>query len=369
MTANAAATTLPKTSPLQNLHQALGARMMDFHGWMLPLQYTGILDEHWAVRRAAGLFDISHMGQIEVRGGEARTFLQGLLTNDLHRLIDGGSLYTAMCNEQGGILDDLFVFGLSATRFLLIVNAATQEQDYRWLVSHHQGAVEILHRHHHAALALQGPRAAAILKAVTGNGPKLAHHAVTEVTFQGIPLVVSRTGYTGEDGFEVFGPAPGIVECWRGLLQAGETAGLRPAGLGSRDTLRLEVGYLLYGQDADPRRTPLEASLGWVVKWEKGEFLGRSALAAQRQRGVKERLAGFQLLERGIPRSGCRLLMHDQPIGVVTSGTFSPCLQRGIGMGYVPASLATPGTTLAVEIHGRPHPAEIASLPLYRRPT
>ncbi|MBI3291620.1 MAG: glycine cleavage system aminomethyltransferase GcvT [Elusimicrobia bacterium] len=361
-------TTMLKTTALYPLHQALGARMMDFHGWMLPVQYTSILEEHGAVRRAAGLFDISHMGQIEVRGSDALMFLQGLLTNDLSRMADGGSLYTVMCNDHGGLLDDLFVFRLGAARFLLIVNAATQEQDHRWLLTQQQGALEIIRHQHHAALALQGPRAETILKAVLPGGHKLARHAVTELTSQGVPLVLSRTGYTGEDGFEVFGPIPGIVECWRALLKAGEAEGLRPAGLGCRDTLRLEMGYLLYGQDADAHRTPLEAGLGWVVKWEKGEFLGRSALAAQRQRGVKERLTGFQLHERGIPRPGYRLFAAGQPAGEVTSGTFSPCLQRGIGMGYVPLKAATPGTKLTVEIHGHPHPAEVTPLPFYRRP-
>lgn len=363
------ATTLRRT-PLHAAHLALGARMVPFAGWEMPVQYRGIMEEHLAVRSRAGLFDVSHMGEILVEGPGALETLQRLLTNDVGRLRVGQGLYSPMCAPHGGILDDLTAFRVGEERYLLVVNAATTAKDLAWVADHADRAVMRDVSSEMALLALQGPAAEAILSQLTPA--PLARlrlfDAVPRTTVADRPAFLSRTGYTGEDGFEI-GPAwEDAPPVWEALLAAGQPLGLQPAGLGARDTLRLEAGFMLYGSDIDETTTPLEAPLGWTVKWEKGDFIGRAALLAQRERGVERRLVGFTLAERAIARHGFPILWDGAAVGRVTSGTFSPTLQRSIGLGYVAVVHAEPGTPLAVEIRGRPVPGEVTRLPFYRRP-
>jgi len=359
-----------KRTSLYPLHVRLGARMVEFGGWEMPVQYAGIVEEHRAVRTAAGLFDVSHMGEVELEGPGALASVQRLITNDAGRLAVGGGLYTPMCRPTGGIVDDLTVFRVGEQRYLLVVNAATTEKDVAWIQEHTARAAVRDRSAELGLLALQGPRAQAILGRLTRAGLSgLPYfHIAGGVEVAGVRgCLVSRTGYTGEDGFEIAAPWDAAPRVWDALLEAGRGDGLVPAGLGARDTLRLEAGYMLYGNDIDETTTPLEAPLGWTVKLDKGEFIGRDALARQKQEGVRRRLVGFEMLERAIPRRGYPLLAGGERVGQVTSGTFGPWVNRSIGMGYVAVAQARPGTELAVEIRGRPARAAVVKLPFYRR--
>ncbi|MDR7434670.1 MAG: glycine cleavage system aminomethyltransferase GcvT [Armatimonadota bacterium] len=361
----------PKRTPLYETHCNLGARMVEFAGWAMPLQYTSIVEEHRAVRTNAGLFDVSHMGEVEFTGPSAFETVQRLITNDLGRLRPGRALYTPMCTEEGGIVDDLIVYMVEEARFLVVVNAATTDGDYAWMKDHALPGTTVVNRSEEISLlALQGPKSLAILQELCDGElsalPRFGFLPSCRVA--GYPVMVARTGYTGEDGFEIFCRPEDAPVIWGALLEVGWHAGVRPAGLGARDTLRLEAGYLLYGQDMDRTTTPLEAGLGWTVKFEKGEFIGRSALLAQREEGVKRRLVGMVTVERAIPRTGYKILKNGSPVGHVTSGSYAPTLDKNIAMGYVPIGMAEPGTHLAIEIRGRPVPAEVVKLPFYKRP-
>jgi aminomethyltransferase len=361
---------LRRTS-LYGEHLAAGARMVPFAGWEMPVQYAGIVEEHRAVRTRAGLFDVSHMGEVEVSGRGARETVQWLLTNDIGRLRPGAGLYSPMCAPHGGILDDLTVFRLDEERYLLIVNAATADSDYRWIATHTRGAEATDRSAEFALLALQGPRAQSILQRLTrADLTGLRAFAMLDgIDVAGARAFISRTGYTGEDGFEIGCPWDSAPAIWQTLMDAGRSDGLVPVGLGARDTLRLEAGFMLYGTDIDETTTPLEAPLAWTVKWEKGDFAGRGALEEQKARGVARKLIGFEMLDRAIARHGYPLTAGATPVGAVTSGTFGPWVNKGIGMGYVERAAAVPGAALEVEIRGKAARAVVVKLPFYRRNT
>lgn len=372
-----AETTLART-PLHDRHAALGARIVPFAGWEMPVQYAGILAEHEAVRRRVGLFDVSHMGEFEVTGPDALAFVNRMTTNDVASLAPGGVQYTTMLRPLGGIVDDLLVYRLDG-RVLLVVNAANTAKDLAWLLENAPRGVRIADRSREIALlALQGPRAAKTFEAA-GAGAFLAlrYYTAAEGRFAGVPALVSRTGYTGEDGFEIYVEWDRAGEAWDRLAAAGAPFGLAPAGLGARDSLRLEARYCLYGNDIDETTNPLEAGLGWIVKLEKGDFVGREALARVREAGPARRLVGFVAEGRDIPRHGYPLRVAGAvaggghaggaPAGTVTSGGFGPSLGKGIGMGYVPAAAASPGTSVEIDCRGRWARATIVKGPFYSR--
>lgn len=364
-------TTPPKHTSLFALHRAAGARMIEFGGWEMPVQYTGIVEEHRSVRTAAGLFDVAHMGEVEITGPGALESVQRLIPNDASRLAVGQGLYSPMCTPAGGIIDDLTVFRLGEQRFFFVVNAARTEQDFSWIAEHTRNATPTNRSADLALLALQGPRAAEILQALTPfNLSTLAYfHASDGVTVAACRCLVSRTGYTGEDGFEIACAWDDAPALWTALLDAGRRYGAVPVGLGARDTLRLEAGYMLYGNDIDETTTPLEAPLAWTVKTDKGDFIGREALLAQKARGVDRKFAGFEMIDRAIPRQGHDLHADGRRVGRVTSGTFGPWVNKSIGMGYVERALGQPGAPVHVEIRGRLHAARVVKLPFYRRAT
>ncbi len=359
---------MARKTPLYEAHRALGARLVDFAGWEMPVQYTSVIAEHEAVRTAAGLFDVSHMGEVEFRGPGALASVNALITNDLGRIADGQAVYAGLLNEAGGFVDDVVAYRFSPERILICVNASNRAKDFAWMAEHAKGVKPVDRGDDYAQLALQGPKAPAILQRLTPlrlEGISTYHFA--EGTVAGVGCIVSRTGYTGEDGFEVYCPPDRAVALWNALLEAGTQDALRPAGLGARDTLRTEMKYALYGNDIDDVHTPLEAGLGWIVKWDKGDFVGRAALERQKQAGVPRKLVGFEMREPGIPRHGYPLLEGSTAAGVVTSGTMGPSVKKAIGIGYLPAGLAREGAQVAVEIRGRPVKAEVVKTPFWRR--
>jgi aminomethyltransferase len=365
--------TLQQT-PLHAVHLALGARMMPFAGFDMPVQYTGILDEHLAVRQAAGLFDVSHMGEVRVQGPKALAFVQYLVSNDAGKLHNGRAMYSVMCTEQGGIVDDLLVYRIGEEDYLLVVNAANIETDFAWMQDHNpMGATLEDISAQVALLAIQGPKAFDIVQSLTDVPLEIPYYH-----FLPIPAgrfldcqqaLLSHTGYTGEAGLEIYCEADKAVDVWQALMEAGAAFGLKPAGLGARDTLRLEAGYCLYGQDITTATHPLEAGLGWITKLDKGDFIGREALLRVKAEGIRRRLVGFVLEDRGVPRQGYPLLDSEgRPIGEVTSGTQSPILGQGVGLGYVPndPAFTQPGSPLWVEVRGRALRATVRKPPFHK---
>jgi aminomethyltransferase len=347
----------------------VGARLVDFAGWDMPVQYRGIIEEHTAVRTRAGLFDVSHMGEVEVRGSGALDACQYATANDVRRLADGQAQYSLLLQPDGGIVDDVIIHRHAADRFFFCVNASNREQDVAYLREHIRGAEVVDRSDATALLALQGPRATAILARVTdvalGRVPRFAF---ADGRVAGRGALVAHTGYTGEDGWELYCASEDARALWDALLEAGAADGLQPAGLGARDTLRLEAALPLYGHELGPDTTPFEARLGWVVRMDKGEFVGRAGLAAHLQRGPRRLLVGVALTTPGVPRAGYRVLRDGVAVGELTSGTKSPTLGKGIALGYVEPAASRVGTALAIEIRGRAIPAEVVSLPFYRRP-
>ena len=356
-----------KHTPLHDVHVKAGARMVPFGGWEMPVQYTGIVEEHRTVRRAAGLFDISHMGEFEVQGKEALAIVQRLCTNDASALAVGQVQYTLLCQPDGGIVDDLTLYRLADDRFMLTVNASNIDKDWTWVTTH--GAGDARWSDVSAAtalLAVQGPRAEAIVQPLSAaDVSRIPYYHFERTGIAGVPALVSRTGYTGEDGFELYVAADAAARLWDALLAAGEADGIRPIGLGARDTLRLEMKFALYGNDIDEHTDPLEAGLGWVVKPAKGEFTGRGAIETLRAQGLARRLVGFEMVEPSVPRHGYPLCAGGASIGVVTSGSFGPSVERYIGMGYVAAPLSAVGSAVEVEIRGRFQPARVVRTPFY----
>jgi len=372
-----------KRTALFSAHQKLGARLIDFGGWEMPVQYTSIVDEHNAVRNAAGMFDISHMGEVTVSGAAAVEFLNRILTNDIRKLTPGLGQYTLMCNEQGGVIDDLYAYQLSAGVYLLVINASRIDPDVAWLKAQHEkfsGRDDVRltdASHNYSAVAVQGPRVKDFIDAVI-PGASVSAMRVPRVTdlkkneiggfkFGNGSVLVSRTGYTGEDGFEIVGEAGAIMSVWDKILQAGAAHGVKPCGLGARDTLRTEVCYPLYGHELDEQTTPIEAGVGFFVALDKGDFNGRSVLADQKAKGAKKKLVAFRMADRSAPpRPHYPIWVDGANAGVVTSGTQSPSLNAGIGMGYVPPASAGPGTKLEIEIRGKRFAAVVVKKPIYK---
>jgi aminomethyltransferase len=373
-----------KRTPLFSAHQKLGGKLVEFGGWEMPVHYTSITDEHLAVRQAAGIFDISHMGEVTVSGSAAAEFLNQVLTNDLRKLSPGEGQYTLMCNESGGTIDDLYVYSLSREVFLLIVNASRTEADVAWL----QRRAGLFGRrddlcltdasHNYAAVAIQGPRVKEFIDGciVGSSNCALRVNRVTDLKknqiggfpFNGADVLVSRTGYTGEDGFEIMGRDKSIQQVWDALLLAGQPFGIKPCGLGARDTLRTEVCYPLYGHELDETTTPIEAGLGFFVALDKGEFIGRAVLAEQKANGMKKKCVAFKMTDKSAPpRPQYPIWINGAKAGEVTSGTQSPSLGIGIGMGYVPPELAKPDTKIEIEIRGKRFAAVIVPKPIYRK--
>ena len=359
-----------KTTAFTDIHRSLGAKMVEFAGFSMPVQYAGIVEEHRRVRHAAGLFDVSHMGEVEITGPGALAFVQRVTVNDAAKLGDGRVQYSAMCYEDGGIVDDLLVYRLGAT-YMLVVNAANLAKDVAWMREHAAAGVTVTDRSDEfSLLAVQGPRALDILRPLTAApiGALPYYHALRG-ELAGVPMIISRTGYTGELGFELYFASDRATgeRVWNAVMTAGAPHGIGPVGLGARDTLRLEMGYCLYGHDIDRGTNPIEAGLGWITKTAKGDFTGRDAILRVQREGAARKLVGFTLGDRAFPRQGYALCAGGKGTGSVTSGTFSPVLERGIGMGYVAAAHAAPGTRLEVTIRDRQVPADVVPLPFIRR--
>jgi aminomethyltransferase len=376
-----------KRTPLHAAHQKLGGKLIEFGGWEMPVQYTSISDEHLAVRKAAGLFDISHMGEVLVSGPAALPFLNRTLTNDLGKLAPGQGQYTLMCNERGGVIDDLYAYCLADQKYLLIINASRIEADVSWLERQsaafmRRSEVQLENASDAmSAIAIQGPRVADFIDQCfpggstggtsVGNPSNLKKNQLASFKWGDGTIWVSRTGYTGEDGFEVVAPAAAIEAIWNQVLAVGTPHGLKPAGLGARDTLRTEVCYPLYGHELDETTTPIEAGLGFFVALDKGEFVGRVVLVEQKAKGTSKKLAAFKMTERSAPpRPGYSMWSIGQAaakVGTVVSGTQSPSLSVGIGMGYVAPDSAKTGTALGIEIRGKRAPAVVVPKPFYRK--
>lgn len=359
---------MPLQTPLNAAHRKLGAKMVDFAGWDMPVQYTSVIAEHEAVRSAAGLFDVSHMGEIELVGSGALETANALITNDLAKCADGQAVYAGLLNEQAGFVDDVVAYRFSPERVLICVNASNREKDFAWMKSHAKGVTPINRSDDYAQLAIQGPKAAGIVQALTRTElSKIGTYRFAEGEVAGVRCLISRTGYTGEDGFELYCAPNDAEKLWFALLDAGAKDGLKPAGLGARDTLRTEMKYALYGNDIDDAHTPLEAGLGWIVKLDKTGFVGRDVLQAQKAAGVKRKLVGFEMTESGIPRHGYPILKEGQRVGEVTSGTMGPSVKKAIGIGYVPPELAAEGSTFHVEIRGKPVGARVVKTPFLKK--
>ncbi len=376
-----------KRTPLFETHQRLGARLVEFGGWEMPVQYTSIVEEHLAVRTAAGIFDISHMGEVTVSGTAAAAFLNHALTNDIRKLSPGLGQYTLMCNERGGVIDDLYAFQLAADVYLLIINASRIEADVAWLQARASafGAGNDLRltdaSHNYAAIAVQGPRVKDFIETCV-PGPSHSAMRVSRVTelkkneiggfaVGNASVLVSRTGYTGEDGFEIVGPDDAVRQLWDAVLAAGRDFGIKPCGLGARDTLRTEVCYPLYGHELDEDTTPIEAGVGFFVALDKGKFIGREVLAAQKSGGVKKKCVAFKMTEKSAPPRPHYPIWCVGPtaaqVGLVVSGTQSPSLGIGIGLGYVPPECSKAGTPIEIEIRGRRAPAVVCAKPFLKR--
>ena len=355
---------LLRRTPLFDRLILAGGRMVDFHGWEMPVQFAGILAEHQAVRTACGVFDVSHMGQVFITGRDAYRFVDRVNCNRMSN-VPGKGTYAHILRDDGGILDDSITYCLGPERFLAIVNAATVENDFAWFQRQAQGFDIQLDNvsDRYGMLAVQGPKAPALAAEIFPAVLALPRFGIAELPFMGEKVFVMRTGYTGEDGFEVAASTAGILAFWDELMARGGPYSLVPCGLGSRDTLRLEAGYLLYGADADETRTPYEAGCGWVVKLQKGDFIGREALVRRKEAGFREKLTGVRLLGRGVPRHGCTVWLGERKIGELTSATFAPSLGTGIGVGYLEAAAWEPGTRVEVEIHGKRIEAETVSGP------
>ena len=351
-----------KQTPLNQSHRSLGAKMVEFGGWEMPVQYSGIREEHLAVRLRAGLFDVSHMGEIEIRGPKALELVQRLTPNDASRLVPGHSQYSALLTEQGTFVDDIMVYRIAGDHFLLCVNASNSGKDFQWIRDHAIPGAEIEDRSDAWGLiALQGPLSRTLLPS------PLKKNRFERREIAGVEVILSGTGYTGEDGFEIFCPADQATRIWEYLMEAGKPAGLLPCGLGARDTLRLEASYPLYGHEIDDRTTPYEAGLGWIVKLEKGAFVGRAALL---EKNVRKRLIGIEMAEPGISRQGYKLFDGDREAGVVTSGTLSPTLEKPVAMGYLTEPLTKGelvGKKIQVEIRSKRKEAVVVPLPFYKR--
>lgn len=347
--------------------------MVEFGGWDMPVEYTGIIDEHMTVRTQAGLFDVSHMGQIEIAGPDALAAVQWISSNDASRLAVGQIQYSALTTPEGTFVDDILVYRMGDQHFMLVVNAGNIMKDHEWIrarVAERGGDVSVVNASsRYALIAIQGPKAEAILQRLTEiELPAIKYYWFAHGEVNGVRVTVSRTGYTGEDGFEVFVPPAQAEQVWNALLDAGATDGIKPCGLGARDTLRLEASMRLCGSDMDEHTSVLEAGLGWIVGWKKGDFLGADVLRAQKAGTLERKLVGFEMQDRAIARHGHKVMAGDDEVGLVTSGTQTPFLKKSIGLAMVPVSRAEPGTALQIDIRGRRVNAVVVPEPFYKRP-
>lgn len=359
-----------KKTPLYEKHIQLKGKMIDFGGWSLPVEYTGIIPEHEAVRTKAGIFDVSHMGEITVKGEDSEKYLQMLLTNDISLLNNNQIAYTTMCYPHGGVVDDLLVYKYSNTDYLLVVNASNTEKDYQWMKENIFGNTEILNvSENYAQLALQGPLAEAILQKLTRkNLNEIEFYYFSDnVKIGNIEALVSRTGYTGEDGFELYFAYDKAEEMWDMILEAGKDEGLIPAGLGARDTLRFEASLPLYGHELDENITPLEAGLGFFVKLNKENFIGKEALAKQKSEGLQRKIVGFEMIDRGIPRNNYEVYAEGKKIGYVTTGSFSPTLKKNIGLALINSAYSKEGTEIEILIRNKNSKAKVIKKPFYSK--
>ncbi len=359
-----------KRTPLYEAHVSIGARMVDFAGWDMPVQYSGPIPEHIAVREAAGLFDVSHMGEIEVIGADALALLQRLTTNDVAKLEDNQVQYSALTNASGGVIDDLLVYRINEGYFLLVVNASNSDKDFAWIKQHAQGADLEVHNtsHGYALMALQGPKSERILQDLSDHMlDRIPYYWSQQVVVDGVRCRVSRTGYTGEDGFEIFCAPDKAMHVWNRLLVTGHGRGLLPCGLAARNTTRLEASFRLWGNDMDETTTPLEGGLGWIVKLNKGEFIGREAIQNQKREGLRRKLVGFEVLDRAPARDGYPIVVGGAQVGQVASGSYAPYLKKNIGMAYMPVEHAATGTEFSVVVRGREVPARVVEMPFYKR--
>lgn len=358
-----------KTVTLNDVHQQLGAKMVPFAGYNMPVRYSSDLDEHHTVRRAVGIFDVSHMGEFRLRGPKALDLIQRVTSNDASKLVDGKAQYACLPNTEGGIVDDLLVYRLAENDYLLVVNASNIDKDWNWISQHNTEGVEMENISDQISLfAVQGPKAAAALQTLTDvDLGSIPYYSFVQDTFAGAPnVIISATGYTGAGGFELYVPNESAREVWEKIMAAGKEFGLKPIGLGARDTLRLEMGYCLYGNDIDDATSPLEAGLGWVTKFTK-DFTNADNLKKQKEQGVSRKLVGFLMDSGGIPRSHYELVDEaGNKIGDVTSGTQSPSLSKGIGLGYVKTEFSTPGSKVFVQVRGKNLPATVVKLPFVK---
>ena len=360
-------TTNLKATPLLGLHKELGAKLVPFVGWNMPIQFAGVLSEHICVRERVGLFDVSHMGEIEVKGKDAKKFLQFLLSNNVEKMFDGSILYSLMCYETGGVVDDLLAYRFSENHYFLCVNASNSDKDYDWIARHAPSFnVSIKNISSETSqLALQGPDAKNVLQSLCDISlDDLSYYNFRKGMVNNVESLISRTGYTGEDGFELYLSPEKVSEVFRSLMEQGRSYGIQPIGLGARDTLRIEMGYPLYGNEIDNNPTPLDAGLGWVIKFDKGEFLGRGSLLKQKEQGSPRRkLVGLKLLTRGVPRAHYQVFKNGESVGEVTSGTFSPTLNTGVGLCYVSSEYSDIGNHLDVKIRDQLVATEVIQLP------
>lgn len=364
-----------KKTALNAAHRQLGGRMVEFGGWDMPVQYpAGTMTEHLRTRTRAGLFDVSHMGEIDARGPDAIAFVNRITSNDVTKLVDGQAHYSALTTPEGTVIDDLLVYRFAQDHLFLVVNAGTTDKDWEWISSHHQPSDNVELRNVSAEfcqIALQGPEALSILQQLTETPlAEIKYYHFSQGQVDGVDSIISRTGYTGEDGFEVYAAPDKAEQLWTRMLDAGEFGsdeGVLPCGLAARNTLRLEAGMCLYGHEIDETTTLLEANLGWITKLNKGDFIGRETLARQKEEGLKRKLVGFEMSDRGIARDGQDVFIDGQQLGRVTSGSPAPFLKKNIGMAYVPVEFANAGQAIEIDVRGKRVAAQIVSLPFYKR--
>lgn len=360
-----------KLTPLNSVHKELGGKMVDFGGWEMPVQYpAGVIEEHLHTRTAAGLFDVSHMGEIWIEGPDAIAFVNLLTTNDVTKLVDGQAHYSAFLNENGGVIDDLLVYRFAQNRLLLVVNAGTTEKDWNWIDSKKDG-FDVTARNassEYCQIALQGPASIEIASKLTSvDLASIKYYHFVEGSFAGVDSIISRTGYTGEDGFEIYAPADKAVSIWNAISEAGEGHGLLPCGLAARNTLRLEAGMSLYGHELGDDISPLEAGLGWICKMDKGDFIGRDILANQKEQGLMRKLIGFEMTGKGIGRDGYDIKSGGKIIGRVSSGSPAPFLKKNIGLGFVDLEFAETGKVIEIDVRGKDVEAVVVPTPFYKR--